>query len=73
VAQALAYADARVRGDKPLAGGTFGLADIAIGVALEYLDLRYAHDWRGKHPGLAAWLVAVSARASFVATRPPPA
>jgi glutathione S-transferase len=73
VAQALAYADARVRGDKPLVAGAFGLADIALGVALEYVDLRYACDWRGQNAGLGEWLAAVSARASFVATRPPPA
>lgn len=52
-------------------GEVFTLADVALAVALEYIDLRYAHDWRGARPVLAAWLAPVSERPSFVATRPP--
>lgn len=65
VLEALAHAD------KPhgfLVGGRFGLADLAVGVALEYMDFRYPHDWRSRHPELGAWLATLSARPSFQAT-----
>lgn len=54
-----------------LVGETFGLADISLGVALEYIDLRYPHDWRTRHPRLAAWLAHIGARKSFKDTLPP--
>ncbi|HEU5338662.1 MAG TPA: glutathione S-transferase N-terminal domain-containing protein [Sulfuricaulis sp.] len=49
----------------------FTLADLAMGVALEYIDFRYPHDWRGRHPRLGEWLAGLSARPAFVDTRPP--
>ena len=69
VQDALAFAEARI-GPGALVGGAFSLADIALGVALEYIDLRYPHDWRGRFPRVAAWQAAVRERASFVETRP---
>ncbi len=49
----------------------FGLAQIAAGCALGYLDLRYAElDWRLAYPGLAALARTLEPRASFSATRP---
>ncbi len=49
----------------------FTLADLFMGVALEYTDFRYPHDWRGRHPRLGGWLAGIGARPSFVDTRPP--
>ncbi len=43
---------------------------VAAAVAVEYLDLRDPHDWRGKAPRLAVWLARVSERTSMAATRP---
>jgi glutathione S-transferase len=49
----------------------FGLAEIAAGCALGYLDLRYPElDWRAGHPGLQALAQRLEARPSFAATRP---
>jgi len=48
------------------------LGDIAVGVALGYLDLRFPDlDWRGRHPGLVPFADRMFARESFVGTRPP--
>jgi glutathione S-transferase len=53
--------------------GTFGLAHIAAGCALGYLDLRYPElDWRASHPGLQALAARLGERASFAATVPTP-
>jgi len=49
----------------------FGLAEIASGCALGYLDLRYPElDWRAAHPALAALAQRLSLRRSFASTRP---
>jgi glutathione S-transferase len=49
----------------------FGLADIAAGCALGYLDLRFPEfDWRSRHPALARYFARLDARPSFSATRP---
>jgi glutathione S-transferase len=60
-------------GEKPhCAGIHFSLADIAVGCALGYLDLRFPQiDWRGAHPNLARLNEKLSARQSFIDTRPP--
>jgi glutathione S-transferase len=60
-------------GDKPhCAGIYFSLADIAVGCALGYLDFRFPQiDWRGAHPNLAKLHEKLSARQSFIDTRPP--
>jgi glutathione S-transferase len=51
--------------------GAFGLADIAAGMALGYLDYAFAAlDWRARHAGLKAYAERLFARASFRATRP---
>ena len=54
-----------------LLGNRFGLADIAMGVAMQYTDFRYPHDWRSRAPKLAKWLAGVAARPSFEDTLPP--
>ncbi len=63
---------ARRLGNGPwLVSDRFTLADLVVAVALEYTDFRYPHDWRGRHPRLGQWLAGVSARPSFIETRPP--
>ena len=50
---------------------SYGLADIATGCALGYLDLRLSEfDWRTRHPQLAAFFAHIDARPAFAATRP---
>jgi glutathione S-transferase len=47
-----------------------GLGEIAVGVALAYLDFRLADVlWRQHFPHLAAWLDQLSTRRSFLETR----
>jgi len=49
----------------------FGVAEIATGCALGYLDLRYPElDWRPDRAALARLAERLSARPSFAATRP---
>jgi glutathione S-transferase len=52
-------------------GSAFGLADIAVGCMLGYLDLRLPElDWRSRHANLVAFAESVFARPSFAATLP---
>ena len=47
------------------------LADIAVGVAVGYLDFRFPQiDWRGQHPNLGALYERLSQRQSFKDTLP---
>lgn len=65
--------DAAVSGarDGWLVGAEFGVADIAVGCALGYLDLRLPeYDWRSQFPALVAFATRLEARPSFAATRP---
>lgn len=71
VANALTQLNRDVRNREYLVGDTYTLADLAIGVALEYIDLRYTHDWRTRFPELAYWLASISARPAFRETVPP--
>ena len=59
--------------DKPwCASSAFGLADIATGCALGYLDFRFPHiDWRARHPNLARLAEKLAQRPSFAETLPP--
>ena len=59
--------------DKPwCAGPAFGLADIATGCALGYLDFRFPHiDWRARHANLARLAEKLAQRPSFADTLPP--
>jgi glutathione S-transferase len=70
IARALAHAD-RAATREFLVGDRFGFADLALGVALEYIDFRYAHSWRERHGRLAEWHARIGARPSFVETLPP--
>jgi glutathione S-transferase len=69
--RATATAEGRFRGGDYLVGSRLTVADIVMGVALQYVDFRYAHDWRAKCPKLAEWLAGVSGRKSFQETLPP--
>lgn len=71
VASALAALNSAVREREFLVGDSMTMADLAVGVALEYIDLRYAHDWRSRYPELAFWVASISARPSFRDTVPP--
>jgi glutathione S-transferase len=55
-------------------GEGYSLADIAVGCCLGYLDFRFpAINWREPYPNLANLLERLSARPSFIDTRPPAA
>jgi glutathione S-transferase len=50
---------------------TFSVGHVAIGVALGYLDFRFAAlAWRDGHPKLAAWHQTFNARPSVAANMP---
>jgi len=52
-------------------GIQISLADIAVGVAVGYLDFRFPQiDWRGQHPNLGALYERMAQRQSFKDTRP---
>jgi glutathione S-transferase len=70
IARAMDYAERAIAGAW-LVGERYSFADIALAAALEYVDFRYPHDWRGARPALAHWLAAISARPAFIDTRPP--
>jgi len=54
--------------------GKYSLADVAMGCALGYLDLRYPQvPWRDRHPNLARHAAKLFARPAFVDTAPPAA
>jgi glutathione S-transferase len=59
--------------DKPYCTGIhLTLADIAVGVALGYLDYRFPQiAWREDHPSLAKLHAKLAARQSFIDTQPP--
>jgi len=59
-------------GDKPFCVGIhLTLADIAVGVALGYLDFRFPElCWRERHPNLVKLQDKLMQRASFVDTQP---
>jgi glutathione S-transferase len=60
-------------GDKPHCAGThFTLADVAVGVALGYLDFRFPQiDWRGSYPNLQKLYDKLAVRQSFIDSTPP--
>lgn len=70
IARALDWTESQVSGAY-LMGEAFGFADLVMGVALDYVDFRYAHDWRQRCPKLAVWHEPIRHRASFAGTRAP--
>ena len=71
IARSIEYTEQRLSREPWLMENRFTLADLVMAVALEYIDFRYPHNWRGRHPRLAQWLASVSARPSLIETRPP--
>jgi glutathione S-transferase len=54
-----------------LAGSNYSVGHLAIGVALAYLDFRFAHlSWRAGHPRLAHWHETFNARPAVQANMP---
>ena len=71
VARAVKMAGDAYDGGPYLVGKTFSLADVVMAVALQYIDIRYPHDWRSAQPALAKWHAGITARQSFMQTMPP--
>ncbi len=72
IERSLAEFERRADGRQWLHGDTIGLGDVAVGVALGYLDLRRPElDWRARNPLLATLAERLFARESFVDTKPP--
>lgn len=71
IARSLEYAGTLVAGRTYIVGDRFGFADLALAVALDYIDFRYAHPWRNKHAALGRWLDTIDARPAFLETLPP--
>lgn len=71
IQRALALAESAFKGSEFLVGNRCSLADIAMAVALQYIDFRYPHDWRSSAPKLARWHLAICARPSMMETMPP--
>lgn len=59
-------------GEKAFCAGIYlSLADVAVGVALSYLDLRFPQiNWRSAHPNLHKLHDKLMLRSSFIDTRP---
>ena len=71
IARAFATAGNAYQGGQFLVGSKFSLADLVLGVAFQYIDIRYPHDWRSRHPALAKWFAGIGRRPSFMQTIPP--
>ncbi len=69
--RAIALAETNFNGGEFLVGTRYSLADLIMGVALQYVDFRYPHDWRATAPKLKAWYATIAARPAFVKTQPP--
>ena len=69
--RATVTAEERFGGGPFLVGKRLSLADLMMGVALQYVDFRYAHGWRAKAPRLTEWHAGIVARKSFQDTLPP--
>lgn len=68
--RASTVAESRTRNAQYLVGNRFTLADLVMGVAMQYVDFRYPHDWRVKCPKLADWHAGIVERKSFRETLP---
>jgi len=71
VRRAVDLAETRINVSGFLVADRFTLADLVLGVALQYVDFRYAHDWRSRAPRLARWHAGITRRAAFEQTLPP--
>jgi len=71
ISRAIDLAESALKGGKFLVGNRLTLADLIMGVALQYTDFRHPHDWRSRVPLLAKWQSGIAARKSFQETLPP--
>ena len=71
VRRAIALGESSFKGGEFLVGNRLSIADLILGVALQYVDFRYPHDWRATSPKLKAWHAGIAVRPSFVKTQPP--
>ncbi|MBI4207624.1 MAG: glutathione S-transferase N-terminal domain-containing protein [Betaproteobacteria bacterium] len=71
VQRATQTAENAFNGGRYLVGKSFTMADLVMGVALQYIDFRYPHDWRARAPKLARWHAGITGRRSFEETLPP--
>lgn len=71
IARALAAMERDLAGRRWCVEDGFSLADIAVGCALGYLDLRLPQPWREAHPALAALCARLDERPAFAETVPP--
>ncbi len=71
IARAIDLAETTLQGWEFLIGNRFSLADLVMGVGLQYTDFRFPHDWRSSHPRLAKWFAGIAGRKSFEETLPP--
>ncbi len=71
IAVALRFADDHIGTGEFLINEAFSIADISLGGALAYLDLRYTRDWHSAYPRLSRWFGAINSRPSFMETAPP--
>jgi glutathione S-transferase len=70
IAHALDFAEQQLPRGAYLVEDRLTIADIGLATALEYIDFRHPHDWRGPRPRLAGWLAAIGTRPAIVQTRP---
>lgn len=71
IAASLKFAAQELPNSPYLVGNALSLADIAMGVALAYVDFRYSDAWRQTYPALSAWGQQMASRPSFQSTVPP--
>jgi glutathione S-transferase len=71
IARTLTAIESQLGSGAYLVGDHLTIADLALGVALQYIDFRYPHNWRSVTPRVANWSAAIHRRTSFINTLPP--
>lgn len=71
IQRAIDLAESAFKDGEFLVDKRFSLADLVMGVGLQYTDFRYPHDWRRRAPRLAKWHAGIAGRGSFEETLPP--
>ncbi|WP_428929563.1 glutathione S-transferase N-terminal domain-containing protein [Marinibacterium sp. SX1] len=70
ISRVLAHEEASLAQGKWPTCDSFGLGEIDMAVALQYVDFRYPHDWRARCPRLSVWAAETRERPSLFATQP---